>query len=91
MLANNNLKICRTLVRRDFHFHPAKNAVLALAAALVTGLYVFVFLLGGAVKGAFLLNYQYSYGSTSHILYTGLTEHQADVLSQHPGIKTPSV
>ena len=87
MLANNNLKICRTLGRSDFHFHPAKNAVLALAAALGTGLYVFVFLLGGAVKGAFLLNYQYSYGSTSHILYTGLTEHQADVLSQHPGIK----
>ena len=67
MLANNNLKVCWTLVRRDFRFHRVKNAVLALAVALVTGLYAFVFLLGGAVEDAFLLNYQYTYGSTSHM------------------------
>ena len=88
MLANNNLKVCWTLARRDFRFHRAKNAVLALAAALVTGLYTFVFLLGGAVEGAFLLNYQYTYGSTSHILYAGLTAHQADLLAQHPNIQS---
>ena len=88
MLANNNLKVCWTLVRRDFRFHRVKNAVLALAVALVTGLYAFVFLLGGAVEDAFLLNYQYTYGSTSHILYSGLTEHQADLLAQHPNIKS---
>ena len=87
MLANNNLKVCWTLVRRDFRFHRVKNAVLALAVALVACLYTFVFLLGNAVEDAFLLNYQYTYGSTSHILYTGLTEHQADLLSQHPNIK----
>ena len=69
MLANNNLKICRKLVRRDFSFHKTGTIILILAAALVTGLYSFVFLLGSAVEGAFLLNYQYSYGSTSHILY----------------------
>ena len=74
--------------RRDFRFHRVKNAVLALAVALVTGLYAFVFLLGGAVEDAFLLNYQYTYGSTSHILYSGLTEHQADLLAQHPNIKS---
>ena len=88
MFANSNLKVCWTLVRRDFRFHRVKNAVLALAVALVTGLYAFVFLLGGAVEGAFLLNYQYTYGSTSHILYSGLTDHQADLLSQHPNIKS---
>ena len=88
MLANNNLHVCWTLVRRDFRFHRAKNAVLILAAALVTALYAFVFLLGGAVESAFLLNYQYVYGSTSHILYTGLTRHQADLLSQHPNIQS---
>jgi len=88
MLANNNLKVCWMLVRRDFRFHRVKNAVLALAVALVTGLYTFVFLLGGAVEDAFLLNYQYTYGSTSHILYSGLTDHQADLLSQHPNIKS---
>ena len=75
MLANNNLKVCWRLVSRDFRFHRVKNAVLVLAAALVTGLYAFVFLLGSSVQAGFLLNYQYTYGSTSHILYTGLTEH----------------
>ena len=88
MLANNNLKVCWTLARRDFRFHRVKNAVLALAVALVAGLYTFVFLLGGAVEGAYLLNYQYTYGSTSHILYTSLTAHQADLLSQHPNVKS---
>ncbi len=88
MLANNNLKVCRTLVKRDFRFHRIKNLILILAAALVTGLYTFVFLLGNAVENGFLLNYQYTYGSTSHILYTGLTQHQADLLSQHGNVKS---
>ena len=47
MLANNNLKVCWTLAKRDFRFHRAKNCILALAVALVTGLYAFMFLLGG--------------------------------------------
>ena len=49
MLANNNLKVCWTLVKRDLRFHRAKNILLALAVALVTGLYAFVFLLGTVV------------------------------------------
>lgn len=88
MLANNNLKVCWTLVRRDFRFHRVKNAVLALAMALVTGLYAFVFLLGHAVQNGYLLSYQYVYGSTSHVLYTGLTEHQAALLAQHRNVKS---
>ena len=88
MLANNNLKVCWTLVKRDFRFHRAKNIILALAAMLVTALYTFVFLMGSSVQDAFLLNYQYTYGSTSHILYTGLTEHQAELLSQHVNVKS---
>lgn len=81
MLANNNLKVCFTLVKRDVRFQRIKNLALILAAALVTGLYTFVFLLGNAVESGFLLSYQYSYGSTSHILFTGLTEEQAGLLS----------
>lgn len=88
MLANNNLKVCWTLVRRDFRFHKVKNAILALAVALVAGLYTFVFLLGNAVESGYLLNYQYVYGSTSHLLYTGLTEQQADLLAQHVNVKS---
>lgn len=88
MLANHNLKIGRRLILRDLRFHKVRGLFLILASALVTGLYAFVFLLSSSVKDAFLLNYEYTYGSTSHILYTGLTEHQADLLSQHPGISS---
>lgn len=88
MLANNNLKVCRTLVFRDFRFHRVKNLILILAVALVTALYSFVFLLGNSVEDAFLLNYQYTYGSTSHILYTGLTSHQADAIGENANVKS---
>ena len=88
MIANNNLKVCRTLVRRDVRFHPVKYILLSCAAMLVTALYTFVFLLGSSVENAYLLNYQYSYGSTSHILYTGLTEKQADTLTGNSSIKS---
>ena len=87
MLTNNNLKVCNTLVLRDFRFHKIENIVMVLAVALVIGLYSFVFLLGNTVQKGFLLNYQYTYGSTSHILFKGLTGHQADILSQHVNVK----
>ena len=88
MLANNNLKICHTLAWRDFKFHKAKNLLLVFAVVLITGLYTFTFLLGSAVENGFLLNYKYQYGSNSHILYHGLTAHQADKLAQHPNVKS---
>lgn len=87
MLANNNLKVCRTLASRDLRFHPVKYILLSCAAMMTAALYTFVFLLGSSVEEAYLLNYQYSYGSTSHILYTGLTEKQADTLSGNGSIK----
>lgn len=87
MLANNNLKVCRTLASRDLLFHPVKYILLSCAAMMTAALYTFVFLLGSSVEDAYLLNYQYSYGSTSHILYTGLTEKQADTLSGNSSIK----
>ena len=88
MLVNNNLNICHTLARRDFKFHKTKNLLLAFAVALITGLYSFAFLLGSSVENAYLLNYEYRYGSTSHILYQGLTPHQAEKLAQHPNVKS---
>lgn len=87
MLRNNNLRVCRVLVRRDFKFHRGKNCILILAAMLITALYTFVFLLGSSVQEAFLLSYQYSYGSASQILYTGLTNQQADHLEENSSVK----
>ncbi len=81
MLANNNLKVCRTLIRRDFQSHRIQNCILTLAAALVTALYTLIFLLGDSVESYYLLQYQYQFGSTSQILYTGLTKQQADAVA----------
>ena len=53
MLANNNLKVCRTLVMRDFKFHPVKNTILILAAMLVTALYTLMVM---AYSVPFMLN-----------------------------------
>lgn len=88
MLSNNNLQICFCLVFQDLRFHKLKNFLLLLAVTLITALYVFVFLLGSSVKGSILLTHQYTYGSTNHILYTGLTDSQADAIAQHPDIKS---
>lgn len=52
MLPNNNLKICRILVWRDFRLHKAKNLFLILAVTLIAGMDTFLFLLGGSVKTA---------------------------------------
>ena len=88
MLANSNLKICRILVRQNFRFHRIRSLLLILSAALVTGLYSFVFLMGNSVEDALLLSYEYSYGSVSHILYTGMTEGQADMVAQNGEVKS---
>lgn len=87
MLANNNLKVCHTLVKRDFRFHRGTNCMLILAAMLVTALYTFVFLLGSSIRDAYLLSYQYSYGTSSQILYTGLTRQQADAIAENASVK----
>ncbi|KAI4449864.1 hypothetical protein C823_004397 [Eubacterium plexicaudatum ASF492] len=89
MLANNNLKVCHMLVKRDFKFHRSKNGILILVVMLVTALYTFIFLLGSSVEKAFLLNYQYTYGSTCDVIYTGLTVRQADAIAGHGNVKSP--
>lgn len=88
MLQNSNLKICRRLMWREFRFHRPRNLLLLAAIALVCAMYTFAFALGGCVQDAMLYNYTLSYGSTSHILYYGLAEDQADRLADHAGVKS---
>lgn len=87
MLRNNNLKICFKLVRRDFQFHKGQNALLAFAIMLVCTLCTFAFSLGGMVYDGYSYQYQQAYGSTSHILYYGMSGRQADALSDHAMVK----
>ena len=86
MLKNNNLKICYLLALRDLGFHKMRTLFVILAVSLVTGMFTFVFLLGTSVEEAYLSAFRYSYGSTSHIICTGLTAQQARDISQDPGV-----
>lgn len=87
MLENNNLKVCRKLVRREFKFHKVRNCLLLAAILHVMLLYTFVFLIGSNINDATLYSYEMHYGSTNHIIYTGLTKQQADIIKKHDSIK----
>ena len=87
MLENNNLKICRKLVRREFQFHKGRSILLMTAIALVSMLCTFSFALGFVIRDGYLYGYQVSYGSTSHILYYGLNSAQAAAITHHADVK----
>ena len=88
MLLNFNLKICRTLVYREMKRRKIKSFLLVFSAALVAGMYTFLFLLGNAIEGAYLLKFEYNYGSSSHIIYKGMTEQQAESVKENPAVKS---
>lgn len=87
MLENNNLKICRKLVRREFQFHKGRSILLMTAIALVSMLCTFSFALGFVIRDGYLYSYQLRYGSTSHILYYGLNCAQAASIAHHADVK----
>lgn len=87
MLENNNLKICRKLVWREFQFHKVRSILLMGAIALVSMLCTFSFALGHMIHDGLMYGYQVQYGSMSHIVYDGLNSSQAAVLSHHADVK----
>lgn len=87
MLENNNLKICRKLVRREFQFHKGRSILLMTAIALVSMLCTLSFTLGFLIRDGYLYSYQIRYGSTSHILYYGLNSAQAAAIAHHADVK----
>ena len=87
MLENNNLKICRKLVRREFQFHRGQTLLLIIAVTLVCMLYTFSFSLGSLTYDGFLYAYRTAYGSDSHIIYDNITKTQAAVVKKHPAVK----
>ncbi len=87
MLENNNLRICRKLVGREFQFHKGQSLLLVLAVTLVCMLYTFSFCLGNLTYDGFLYSFRTIYGSDSHIIYDNITEAQAAALKKHPAVK----
>lgn len=87
MLENNNLKICRRLVWREFQFHKGRSILLMTAIALMSMLCTFSFALGFMTRDGMLYSYETRYGSASHILYYGLNSAQALSLAGHADVK----
>ncbi len=87
MLQNNNLKICRRLVRRDIKFHKGRSILLITAVALVCMLYTFSFLLGGMIRDGYIHTYRMMYGSESHILFHDLSRTQAAALQGQSSVR----
>ena len=87
MLQNNNLKICRKLVRRELQFHKGQCLLLVTAVTLVCMLYTFSFAMGSHVYDGFLYSYRLMYGSGSHIICYDLSTEQAALLESHNAVK----
>lgn len=91
MLQNNNLKICRKLVRREMQFHRGLSFLLTVTVTLACMLYTFSFALGSLVYDGFIYSYRTMYGSDSHIICYGLSGVQAAALSRHAAVKDTAV
>lgn len=87
MLENNNLKICRRLVRREFQFHKGRSILLMAAIAMVSMLCTFSFSFGAMVRDGMIYRYQILYGSTSHVMYYGLNSAQASSIARHADVR----
>lgn len=87
MLENNNLKICRKLVRRDIQFHKGRSILLMSAMALVCMLYTFSLLLGGMIRDGYIYTYKMMYGSRSHIIFYDLSRAQAAAIRDHTAVR----
>lgn len=87
MLENNNYKICRRLVRREFQFHRGRSILLMAAIVLVSMLCTFSFAIGHMIRKGTLYGYMRTYGSTCHIVFYGADSAQAAAISRHNAVK----
>lgn len=87
MLQNNNLKICRRLIWRDFKFHKGQNLLFLCAVILVGMLNTFSLCLGSLVYNGYLYSYRVTYGSDSHIIYEDLSGAEAAAAETHSAVK----
>ena len=65
-----------------------RSVFLCLSILLVTMLYTIVFYTADSVHSSYLLQDQMEYGSTSHIVFTGLSRHQAERISSHDAVES---
>ena len=88
VLDNNNRRVCLRLARRMIRASRVRSVFLCLSILLVTMLYTIVFYTADSVHSSYLLQDQTEYGSTSHIVFTGLSRHQAERISGHDAVES---
>ena len=81
VLDNDNRGVCLRLAQRMIRANRVRSFFLCLSTLLVALLYTIVFYTSDSVHSSYLLQDQIEYGSTSHIVFTGLSQHQADRIS----------
>lgn len=91
LLANNNRKICFRLAWRTIRTNKIRSAFLIFSIALTALLYTVVFYTAESVENSYLLEDQQEYGSTSHIVFDNLTEHQAGQIQNHESVESSAV
>ena len=70
---------------------PIRYALLIFSIALTALLYTVVFYTAESVENSYLLEDQQEYGSTSHIVFDNLTEHQAGQIQNHESVESSAV
>lgn len=83
VLVNTNRKACLRLAVRAVRANRVRSFFLCASVFLVTVLYTVVFYTADSVQNSYLLKDQQEYGSTSHIVFDGLSAHQAERIRAH--------
>lgn len=87
ILSNSSWKACLRLAGRMIRINRTRAFFLCLSIILVTILYTMIFFTSSSVYDSYLLQDQQEYGSTNHIVFDGLSEHQAQRISRHENVK----
>lgn len=83
VLVNTNREACLRLAVRAVRANRVRSFFLCASVFLVTVLYTVVFYTADSVQNSYLLKDQQEYGSTSHIVFDGLSAHQAERIRAH--------
>lgn len=88
ILANSNRKICVRLALRCLRRAPVRTLILGAAVFLVTVLFTVSFYMTDGIREAYLMDDQIEYGSSSHIIFSGLSEDQARRVAAHESVES---
>lgn len=87
ILKNNNRAACIRLAVKCLKSAKIHTFFLGASVFLTALLYTVSFCMTDGIRAAYLLDDQVEYGSASHIIFSGLSEDQADRISVHESVE----